>query len=111
MHKRTQYWCGIGLGMVCVLVVAVNMGLSLSNQRLLQRTRARQQFIEQGVQMRVLYRQMVQAIAVLSVRNHDARLNALLARSGVHVTVKTPVGGAASSALVPGDKTPGLHHE
>jgi hypothetical protein len=116
MLKRLQFWILCTLGAACLLAVGVNMALASADQGLRLRVAQRAQLIEQGATVAGLYRQMVQALAQLSVRNHDPRLQAVLARQGLQVRVQPavagPLGGrAAAPAPAGAGGHRGAHHE
>ncbi len=116
MLKQLQFWILCSLGAACLLAVGVNMALASVDQGLRLRVSQRAQLIEQGATVAGLYRQMVQALAQLSVRNHDPRLQAVLARQGLHVKVQPGAGGAAGLSAPPPAPAgavghSGAHHE
>ena len=112
MLKNVQFWLLTVLGAMCVVVVAVNMLLASNNQALRLRVNERAQLISESTPVASLYRQIVQALAQLSVRDHDPRLQAVLARQGLHVTVRpasAPTGTAPQAPNTSKHGTGGHH--
>ena len=58
----------------------------------------RRERIQQTAQLEVLYREIVKALADLSVKNQDAELRGLLTSHGITVTVNPPGGSAPAPA-------------
>lgn len=98
MLKSLQFWVLSATGAACVLLALANIVLSTGNQRLQGQASQRGQYIQQGAQIQGLYRQIVQAVADLSVRDKDAKLQAILARQGLHVTAHPQSAAAARAA-------------
>ena len=114
MLRNLQFWVLSVLGAACLAAVAVNMLLASGNQGLRLRVSERAQLIGRSATAAAVYRQMVQALAQLSVRNHDPQLQAILARQGLHVTVRPAAvqGGAERSpAPKPPIRRTGGHHD
>ncbi len=113
MLKNLQFWVLSVLAASCLAAAVLNMLLVSSNQGLRLRMSERAQLIGRGATAAVVYRQIVQALAQLSVRNQDPRLNAVLARQGLHVTVRSAAtpGSTQRSAAIPSlARRPGGHH-
>lgn len=116
MLKSLQFWVLSAAGAACVLLALLNMALFAGNQGLQGRLSARGQYIEQSAQLQGLYQQIVRAVASLSVRNKDPKLQAILAKQGLHVTVNSKASAAAAAAPAPepkaADRRRGVrHHE
>ena len=73
------------LGAIALLLVLANIGLSLNNQQAQAEVNARQQFINQTVEVSRLNTQIVQALANLSVQNNDASIRNLLESEGISI--------------------------
>jgi hypothetical protein len=54
----------------------------------------RAQYIQQSTQLETLYREMVKALADLSVRNNDRELRDMLAKQGITVSANPPAAAA-----------------
>lgn len=114
MLKNVQFWVLSALGAACLAAVAVNILLASNNQGLRLRVNERAQLIARSATAALVYRQMVQALAQLSVRNHDPRLQAVLARQGLKVRVQpasVQSGAPRAPALQSGAGLAGVHHE
>ncbi len=101
--KRVEFIVTIVLALAIVCLVIANMSLVLSNRALQADVQGRAQYIQQTAQLEVLYREIVKALADLSVKNQDADLRALLSAHGITVTVNPP----ASPPAVPSGAEPG----
>ena len=92
---RTQYWIATALGLVSLVLLAVNITLLRGNRAAQQEIAARQQFVQQSVQLEGLYREIVRALAELAARNNDADVRTLLAKHGITYTVNPPAASPA----------------
>ena len=88
---RWQFWAVSGLGAVALVLTVVNMFLFSTARSLQAEVNARQQFIQQSVQLEVLNRDLINAIAALAVRRQDEQLRGLLAAHGITLSPPTPV--------------------
>jgi len=79
---RGETWVGFGATLVAVLVIT-NMVLFEMNHGLQTEVNSRQQFIQQSIQLEALNREIVSAIANLSVRNKDDALRTVLTQHGI----------------------------
>lgn len=95
MLTNRQYWTLTAIAVVSLVLVVANMAMFLSNRSAQAEVNARAQFIQQTVQLDVLYREIVKALADLSVKNQDKDLRALLAAHGITVNVPTSAAPAA----------------
>jgi len=73
------------LGAIALLLVLANIGLSLNNQQAQIQVNARQQYINQTVEISRLNTQLAQALANLSVQNNDASIRNLLESQGISI--------------------------
>jgi hypothetical protein len=107
MLKRSQFWVLSAIGAGCVLFAILNMSLYTGNQGLQAQVSQRAQYIQQSVQLQGLYRQIVGALAELSVRNKDPQLRAVLAKQGINVSARAqPPAAAATSPAAAAKSTP-----
>jgi hypothetical protein len=100
---RTQFWIATALGLVSLLLLALNFTLVRGNRAVQQEIAARQQFVQQSVQLEGLYREIVRALAELAARNNDADVRTMLAKHGITYSVNPP---AASPAPAQGVAPP-----
>jgi hypothetical protein len=84
--KEWQFWTLTGLGAIFVLLVLTNMYLFVQNRSMQQEVNSRQQFIAQSVQLEQLNKEIIVALANLSVRDRDDELRQLLTAHGINVT-------------------------
>lgn len=108
MLRNYQYWTLTAIAALCLVLVALNIVLVRSNQTLRTEVQARAQYIQQSIQLQGLYKEMVNALADLSVRNKDDQLRNLLGREGITVTVNPPATPAAP-AVAPAGGMPRKH--
>lgn len=73
------------LGAIALLLVLANIGLSLNSQQAQAEVNARQQYINQTVEVSRLNTQIVQALANLAVQNNDASIRNLLESQGISI--------------------------
>ena len=78
------------LGALALVLVLVNGTLFIANRSFQAEITARQQFIQQTVQLEGLYRDIVKALAELAVKNGDAQIMQMLAGLGINVTLNPP---------------------
>jgi uncharacterized membrane protein YidH (DUF202 family) len=86
MLRTTQFWLLTALALAAAAVAIVNIVLFEMNRSVQAEVSARQQFIQQSIQLQGLYTEMVKALAELSVRNQDAQLGQLLGSLGISVS-------------------------
>lgn len=91
MTKRWQFWVLSVIGAAFALLTAGNMLLYSRNQTLQSAVNHRSQYIQQTVALQGLYRQIIQAVATLSIRDKDKQLQAILARQGLKVRLTPSV--------------------
>lgn len=87
---RTQFWITTALALLSLLLLAVNFTLLRDNRTVQKEVAARQQFLQQSVQLEGLYREIVRALAELAARNSDEAVRAMLAKHGITYTVNPP---------------------
>jgi hypothetical protein len=86
LMKEWQFWTLTGLGVIFVLLVLTNMYLFVQNRSMQREVNSRQQFIAQSVQLEQLNKEIIVALANLSVRDRDDELKQLLTAHGINVT-------------------------
>lgn len=98
--KRWQF----GLLTLLSLAVAGLVGGILSvgsmNRALQGEVTARQQYVQQSVQLETLYREIVRALAELAARNNDTQVRDMLGRHGITYTAN-PAAAPAAAAPAP----------
>jgi hypothetical protein len=99
MLKRWEYWMLTLPALVAAVLVAVNMSLFTANRSAQAEISSRAQYIQQSAQLEPLYREIVKALADLSVRNNDGQLRELLTKQGITVSANPPA--AAAPAVEP----------
>lgn len=93
MLNKNQFWLLTLLAAAGVVLVFCNMLLFTQNRATQAEAASRAQYIQQSAQLENLYREMVKALADLSVRNSDSDLRDMLAKQGI--TMNPPGGGQA----------------
>ena len=86
MLKKNEYWILMGLASAALVLVLTNMVLFTQNRQAQAEVASRAQFIQQTAQLEPLYREIVKALADLSVRNNDSQLRDVLAKQGITVS-------------------------
>jgi hypothetical protein len=104
MLKKWEFWTLTTLALLAAIFVVTNMLLFMSNRGVQVEVAARQEYIQQSVQLEGLYRDIVKALADLSVRNQDEDLKSLLASQGISITINAPPAPAAPTANQPSRK-------
>jgi hypothetical protein len=99
---KTQFWLLTIIAALSAVFAVVNMLLFQNNRAAQLEVTARQQYLQQSVQLQPLYGEIVRAIADLSVRNQDPELAGILKSQGISIT-GTP-NAAAPAELAPGIK-------
>jgi len=98
MLKRVEFGILLALAAVIAVLVMANVGMTLANRSVQTEIQSRAQFVQQTAQLEVLYREIVKALADLSVKNQDGDLRNLLASHGITVTVNNPPAAAPMAA-------------
>jgi hypothetical protein len=89
-----EFWILIGGAAIALLLLVTNIFVSLGNREIQEQVVARQQSLNQGMQVSQLNAQVIRALATLSARTDDAELKNLLSSHGV--TFKLNPTGAVS---------------
>ena len=98
MLTHWQHRLLTAIGGLALVLVLLNGTLFLTNRSTQADVAARQQFIQQTVQLEGLYREIVKALAELAVKNGDNQIIQMLAAQGISVSNNSPVASAAASA-------------
>lgn len=88
--NRSQYAITTALGAVALALTVVCIVLAAMNRGRQAEIGARQQFVQQSVQLEGLYREIVRALAELGARNNDEAVRTLLQRHGITYTLNAP---------------------
>jgi hypothetical protein len=103
MLSRWQFNALTAIGVLSLLLMAVNATLFSANRDAQAAIAQRQQYIQQSIALEGLYRDIVKALAELGARGNDRAILDILAAQGLSVSVggaaaAAPAGTAASSA-------------
>lgn len=90
MLREWEFRVLLALAVLALLLVVTDVVVFTSNRSAQADIAARQDYIQRSVQLEGLYREMVKALADLSVRNSDQELKDLLAAQGISVTLNAP---------------------
>ena len=85
--KEWQFWTITGVGGLALIIVVVNIFLFVQNRSLQLEVNNRQLFINQSMQFEQLNREIINALANLTIKNNDDDLKQLLATHGITVSV------------------------
>jgi ABC-type transport system involved in cytochrome bd biosynthesis fused ATPase/permease subunit len=85
--KKWEFPFLTAVGALTLVLVIVNAVLFLGNRSSQLEVNNRQQYVQQSVQLEGLYREIVKALADLSVKNNDKQIRDMLASQGITVTV------------------------
>ena len=89
-----QFWLLTALAALALILVLICTGLFFGNRATQAEVNARQQYINQTVQLGRLNTQVAQFLANLAVQTNDRRIRDLLAANGITITerpAETPV--------------------
>ena len=106
MLKKREYWILTALAAIGLVLALTNMAIFGQNRQAQVELNARTQYIQQSAQLEPLYREMVKALADLSVRNNDPQLRELLAKQGITVSANSAPATNAPSAGAPVGNAP-----
>ena len=95
MLARWQFWIATVVALMAAVVAGYDMMLFGQNRTTQAELARRNQYIQQSVQLEPLYREMVKALADLSVRNQDKALSDLLGTQGI--TINAPAAATPPS--------------
>jgi len=97
MLKTWQFWILTLIALLAAVLVVANAMLFTNNRAAQTEVAGRQDYIQKSIQFEGLYREIVKALADLSIRNQDQDLRNLLATHGIAVTLPPPAAPAAPS--------------
>ena len=84
------------LSLLCAAAVAGILTLASLNRAAQLEVNARQQYVQQSLQLETLYREIARALAELGARNTDAQVRDMLARHGITYTANPPAAAATA---------------
>jgi hypothetical protein len=87
MLKKWEFWILTLLALIGAALAGTNMILFQGNRTTQAEVTGRQQYVAQSVQLEGLYREIVKALADLSVKAQDSDLRTLLADQGITVSI------------------------
>ena len=88
--SKLEYWVVTVIAAVSLAAMLAGVTLGYSNAASRAEVNQRQQFVQQSVQLEVLYREIVRALAELAARNNDADVKAMLQKHGITYTANAP---------------------
>ncbi len=97
MLARWQFWVTTVVALLVALAAGYNMMLFSQNRVAQAELARRAQYVQQSVQLEGLYRELVKALADLSVRNQDKALTDLLAAQGITLNGPAPAAPGAAT--------------
>ena len=95
--SKVQYWVVTLVAAASFAAMLASVTLGYSNAVSRAEVNQRQQFVQQSVQLEVLYREIVRALAELAARNNDADVKAMLQKHGITYTANAPANAPAGS--------------
>ena len=99
MLARWQFTVATVVAVLVALSAGYSMSLYSQNRATQAELTTRAQYLQQSAQLEVVYREMVKALADLSIRNQDKAMTDLLASQGI--TVNANPAAAPASAVDP----------
>jgi hypothetical protein len=100
MLKSGQFWILTALALIAGALAGTNAVLFVGNQKAQAEVGQRSQYIQQSIQLEGLFREIVKALADLSVRNQDSALRDMLAAHGINLgagPAPSPAAGGSSA--------------
>lgn len=101
MLKPWEFWSVTTLALLAAILVVTNMVIFSQNRQTQADVSQRAQYIQQSAQLETLYREIVKALADLSVRNDDGQLREMLAQQGITVSSSPAPSAPAAPAAAP----------
>lgn len=100
MLARWQFWMTTVIALLVALTAGYSMMLFSQNRNTQAELARRAQYVQQSIQLEGLYREMIKALADLSLRNQDKALTDLLGSQGITVsaTADSPTQATAAPA-------------
>ena len=99
MLARWQFWVTTVVALLVALMAGYTMMLFGQNRATQAELAQRAQYVQQSVQLEGLYRDIVKALADLSIRNQDKALADLLSAQGITVSASGSPANAASAPV------------
>ena len=96
--SKVQYWVLTAIAAASFAAMLASVTLGYSNATSRTEVNQRQQFVQESVQLEVLYREIVRALAELAARNNDSDVKAMLQKHGITYTANAPAGSPAGAA-------------
>lgn len=103
MLARWQFWATTVVALLVAVLAGYDMMMFGQNRATQAELASRTQYVQQSIQLETLYREMVRALADLSVRNQDKALADLLSAQGITVSNQP----AASASPAPAEAKKG----
>ena len=98
MLARWQFWMTTVVALLVALTAGYSMMLFSQNRNAQAELARRAQYVQQSIQLEGLYREMIKALADLSVRNQDKAITDLLGSQGITVSANADVAAPAAAA-------------
>jgi len=93
-----KFWLINVLGIVLLVLVIVNIRMASGNQQRNAEVVARQQFINESIQLSRFNTQFIQLLANLAAQSNDESLRRILSEHGITYTVNQPEPSAPAPA-------------
>ena len=97
MLARWQFWVTTVVALIVALAAGYDMVLFGQNRATQADIAQRNQYVQQSLQLEGLYRELVRALADLSVRNQDKALGDLLNTQGITINAPAPAAPPADA--------------
>ncbi len=104
MLARWQFWITTVVALIAAIAAGYDMVLFGQNRATQADLAQRSQYVQQSLQLEGLYREIVRALADLSVRNQDKALGELLSAQGITVNTAPPATAAPTPDAKKGGK-------
>jgi uncharacterized protein YpmS len=101
LREKSLFWGTTLLALLILVVVCVNTFLLSENRSRQAEVNARQQFINQSIQLSRLHQDLVNTLASTSVQNKNDALRQILAEVGITVTPRDPSADHPPTATAP----------
>lgn len=108
MLGKQQFRLLCGLGCAALLLAGIDIGLVVTNRATQNEYNTRAQYIQQSLQLELVYQNLIRALAELSVRTNDAQLRGLLAAQGITFNVASPEVKSVEKSDASAEATPGV---
>ena len=98
MLARWQFWVTTVVALLVALTAGFSMMLFSQNRNAQADLARRAQYVQESIQLEGLYREMIKALADLSVRNQDKAITDLLGTQGITVSADATAPAASAPA-------------